>query len=139
MDRFEQKTMRSSRYLVSRKECQCNIARRSAANLTASCVTVGVVFQQFGYHVTPRVATCDGRRSLDAALPLASQAFCIDHVVIVRACGGSYCYDRPIGPYKRRGIDVASRCGCGCGCTLHTGRLGFNSAISCYWLMNCRR
>ena len=46
----------------------------------------GVVFQQSGGHVAPRIRTHDGRRSLDVALAFASPVFRLDHVATVRAC-----------------------------------------------------
>ena len=56
--------------------------------MSAPFVTVGVVFQQRGWHVTPRTRTFDGRMSLHVALVFASQVFHIDHVATIGACRG---------------------------------------------------
>ena len=56
--------------------------------MSASCLTVGVVFQQFGWHATSRTHTYDGRGSLDVALAFASQVFHLDHASTVRVCKG---------------------------------------------------
>ena len=72
--------------LVPHEECKWNIVRREADNLTSSFVMVVVVFRQFGWHVTFRSSTCDGRRFQDAAHPFASQVLHVDDAVAVRAC-----------------------------------------------------
>lgn len=47
------------------------------------------MYQLLGSHVIPRINIHDGRSFLDVALVIASQVFHLDHVAIVRACGGS--------------------------------------------------
>lgn len=56
--------------------------------LTSAFLTVGIVFQRGGWHITPRAHSHDGRISLDVAFVLASQMLHSDHVTTVRACRG---------------------------------------------------
>ena len=51
-------------------------------------MTMGVVFQQFGWHVVPRTHAHDGRRSLNVALASTSQIFHLDHVATIGTCRG---------------------------------------------------
>lgn len=68
---------------------QCSVVAQEVESLTASFVTVGVLFQLgAGWHLTPRPLTHDGRRPLEAALSLASTVFSLEHVSTVRACKG---------------------------------------------------
>ena len=64
------------------------IIRWEAENVSSSFVTVGVVSQSGGWHVTPRIRLHDGRRFLDAVVAFASQVFRTERVVSVRACRG---------------------------------------------------
>lgn len=56
----------------------------------ASCITVGVVFQQVGWHIAPRSDADGGRKPLQAAFTLASQVLHLERVSNVRACNGCW-------------------------------------------------
>ena len=74
--------------LVDHKAQQWNVVRREVETIFTSFITLGVVYQQFGWHVAPRIQSYDGRRSLGVAFVVASQVLRFDHVAIVGACGG---------------------------------------------------
>ena len=74
--------------ILDHKRDQFSIIRRETENLSSSFVTVGVVFQSGGWHVTFRTRLHDGRRFLDAAFAFASQVFHLESVVTIRACRG---------------------------------------------------
>ena len=65
-----------------------NIVRRDVDYMSAPLLRVRVVFQQSGWHVTPRIDAHDGRRFLDVALVSAPQVLHRDHVATIRACRG---------------------------------------------------
>lgn len=69
--------------VVAHEAHQWNIIRRGAESLPASGLTIGIVLQQSGWHVTPRAHTHDGRRLLDVAFASASQIFLSDHVATI--------------------------------------------------------
>lgn len=56
---------------VHHMEDELSRSSRETDNLAPAFVTLGAVFQQFGLHVAPRTTTCDRRRFLGAATPLA--------------------------------------------------------------------
>lgn len=74
--------------VIPSKFHQRDAVRRDVDNMPTSFMIVGVVFQQFGWHIAPHIRKYDGRRFLDAAFVFATQAFYFHNVVTVRARKG---------------------------------------------------
>ena len=99
--------------VIGHKSHQWGIIRREVESLTSAFLTVGVVFQPGGWHITPRIQTRDGRRFLDAAFVLASQMFRSDFVTAVRLCRGvtimpalEQHYSSDVSAWKRGGMSM---------------------------------
>lgn len=74
--------------LIEHAQYQWSIIKTDVERFTASFITVGVVFQQFGWHLIPRPLAYDGRKPLQTALPLAPQVPRLEHAATISACNG---------------------------------------------------